>query len=280
MKTIKYILPIILSLLLISCSNDSEENSKNELQGLFKAKEFSNNSHVVEAYTSSGMLFTGYNDITLRILDKASNKYVENAQITWKPLMHMTSMMHSCPYSIVSKKSEFNTLYEGFIVFQMPGNDTEGWSLTIDYTVNGETFKISDDINVLKTDLKNVTVFTGSDEVRYVLAYIKPEEPEVAINELSMGLYKMENMMSFPVVENYKIELDPRMPSMGNHSSPNNEDLHFNSIERCYDGMLSLTMTGYWKLNLKLLNANNELIKGEEVTDTNEASSLYLEIEF
>ena len=35
----------------------------------------------------------------------------------------------------------------------------------------------------------------------------------------------MESMMSFPVVEDYKILLDPRMPSMGNHTSPNNEDL-------------------------------------------------------
>lgn len=280
MKTIKYLLPIFLTLLLISCSEDSDDNTIDELQGLVKTTELSNDSHIVEAYTASGLLFTGYNEITLRILDKASGKYIENAQITWKPVMHMTTMMHSCPYSAVTKDLEANTLYDGYIVFQMPGNDMEGWSLTINYTVNGEAFEVMDDINVLKTDLKTVSVFMGSDEVRYILAYMQPQEPEVAVNDVSMGLYKMENMMSFPMVENYKIKLDPRMPSMGNHSSPNNEDLHFNSVDKCYDGRLSLTMTGYWKLNLMLLNANNEVLKGEEVTETNEGSSLYVEIEF
>ncbi len=39
-------------------------------------------------------------------------------------------------------------------------------------------------------------------------------------------------------------------------------------------------MTGYWKLNLKLMNANDDVLKGEDVTDENEASSLYLELEF
>ncbi|MCF6308613.1 MAG: hypothetical protein L3J09_11775, partial [Flavobacteriaceae bacterium] len=71
-----------------------------------------------------------------------------------------------------------------------------------------------------------------------------------------------------------------RMPSMGNHTSPNNEDLTYNSASKMYDGKLSLTMTGYWKLNLILQNENNEVLKGEEVTEENESSSLYLEIEF
>lgn len=90
----------------------------------------------------------------------------------------------------------------------------------------------------------------------------------------------MENMMSFPVVENYAIKLDPRMPSMGNHSSPNNKDLAYNSASKMYEGKLSLTMTGYWKLNLMLYNANSEMLKGEKVTEDNESSSLFLEIEF
>ena len=100
------------------------------------------------------------------------------------------------------------------------------------------------------------------------------------INAITIGLFKMESMMSFPVVENFKINLDPRMPSMGNHSSPNNQDLVYNAITKLYDGKLSLTMTGYWKLNLILRNQNNEILKGEAVTEENEASTLFLEIEF
>jgi hypothetical protein len=86
--------------------------------------------------------------------------------------------------------------------------------------------------------------------------------------------------MRFPIVKNFTVKLDPRMPSMDNHSSPNNEDLTYNASSSMYDGKLSLTMTGYWKLNLMLYNTEAELLKGEEVTDTNESSSLFLELEF
>jgi hypothetical protein len=47
-----------------------------------------------------------------------------------------------------------------------------------------------------------------------------------------------------------------------------------------YHGDLSLTMTGYWVLNLKLLNDQDDLLKGEDVTEENIQSSLYLELEF
>ena len=87
-------------------------------------------------------------------------------------------------------------------------------------------------------------------------------------------------MMSFPAVENYTLTLDPRMPGMGNHSSPNNTALIYNSADQMYYADLSLTMTGYWVLNLKLLNENDEVLKGEDVTEDHTQSSLYLELEF
>ena len=70
------------------------------------------------------------------------------------------------------------------------------------------------------------------------------------------------------------------MPSMGTHSSPNNVDLTQVAAGGMYKGKLSLTMTGYWKINLQLLNANNEVLKGEAITDAVPASSIYFEIEF
>ena len=70
------------------------------------------------------------------------------------------------------------------------------------------------------------------------------------------------------------------MPSMGNHGSPNNVDLTQSLADEFYHGKLSLTMTGYWKINLQLANAAGTVLKGEEVTDQNPASSLFFEIEF
>ncbi|WP_321538517.1 hypothetical protein [Flavobacterium piscinae] len=120
----------------------------------------------------------------------------------------------------------------------------------------------------------------GTDNVRYIVALIDPRNPKVALNDMTVGVYKMENMMNFPVVNNYTLKIDPRMPSMGNHGSPNNLDLTQSDSDEFYHGKVSLTMTGYWKINLQLLNASDEVLKGEVVTETTESSSIFFEIEF
>jgi len=283
MKLLKYIFPILIAITIISCSSDDDNDTTdpiNEVEGLTMVQEISNDTHSIELFTKSGQLEQGYNDITIRIMDKATNEYVENATFMWMPMMHMEMMSHSCPKSSLMKVEGKETIYNGYIVFQMPENADEGWDLTFEYSINEENFEADDDISVPASDKQVVTAFMGADEVKYIVAYIEPQTPEVMVNDMTVGLYKMENMMSFPVGENYTIMLDPRMPSMGNHTSPNNEDLVYNATSSMYDGKLSLTMTGYWKLNLMLHNQDGELLKGEMVTDENESSSLFLEIEF
>ena len=282
MKLLKYLLPILLVATLISCTKDDDDVflPVNEVEDLTLIQEISNDTHTVEMYSISGNLSQGYNDITIRLKDKTTGDFVEDATFMWNPMMHMTQMMHSCPKSDLVKVSGMETIYNGYIVFQMAENADEGWDLTFDYTIDGEDFTAVGDISVPATDRKVVSVFMGTDDVRYIIAYEEPQSPEVMVNDVTFGLYKMENMMSFPVVEDFKIMLDPRMPSMGNHTSPNNEDLVYNAASNMYDGKLSLTMTGYWKLNLMLENQDGEILKGEEVTEDNESSSLYLEIEF
>ena len=142
------------------------------------------------------------------------------------------------------------------------------------------SYSASSEIDVEMSDKRKVSVFMGEDGTKYILALMEPFQPEVKINDVSMGLYKMENMFSFPVVKDYKIELDPRMPGMDNHSSPNNEDLIYSSEDQIYRGKLSLTMTGYWVLNLRLLDASGSLVKGEVIDENNPKSSLFLELEF
>src|SRR5690606_32788003 len=146
--------------------------------------------------------------------------------------------------------------------------------------IDGTYYSVTSDIIVMQSEYQNVTSFMGADDTRYLIAMIEPQTPKIAINKLKLSLIKMETMMSFPVVEDYKITLDPRMPGMGNHSSPNNTDLTYNLANKMYEGNLSLTMTGYWVLNLKLLNTLDEVLKGENVTEEHPKSSLYLELEF
>ncbi|MGE5944938.1 MAG: hypothetical protein ACM31G_11430, partial [Flavobacteriales bacterium] len=248
--------------------------------GLVQIQTLTNNTHTIELYNTNGEFLTGYNAISIRIKDNTSSKYIENASISWSPVMEMPTMQHSCPKSTVTKASDKTTVYEGFIIYQMANLDGSGWSLNVNYNINGVDYSVTDAITVMQYENQNVTSFMGTDGSKYIIAMLEPKTPKIAINKLKVGLYKMENMMSFPAVENFTITLDPRMPGMGNHSSPNNANLTYNASDAMYHGDLSLTMTGYWVLNLKLLNSQNEVLKGEDVTAENIQSSLYLELEF
>lgn len=278
-KNIVAILAIALAF--TSCSdNDDNTPAVNELEGITKFKEITNTTHTIELYSHMGYLEQGYNEISLRIKDNTTGQYVKNAEVSWLPLMHMTMMTHSCPYSEVEKVTTEGTVYEGNVVFQMAQNTTEYWDLKIDYTINGTEYSATSVIDVPASAKQRVTTFTGSDNVKYILAYVEPHHPKVALNDITVGVYKMESMMNFSVVDNYKVKIDPRMPSMGNHGSPNNVDLTQSASDGLYHGKLSLTMTGLWKINLQLLNASDVVLKGETVTDAVPASSIYFEIEF
>ncbi|GAA4895101.1 hypothetical protein GCM10023311_19770 [Flaviramulus aquimarinus] len=270
------------ALFTVSCSTDDNNDTPitNDVEGLLKVQDIVNSTHTIELFNTIGNFKTGYNNVIIRIKDNTTNNYIKNATLSWIPMMQMPSMQHSCPKSEITKTEGKETIYEGFVIYQMTNLDGYGWSLTVNYAIDGSDYTASDDVVVLQSEKHNTISFKGSDDNQYIIALIAPNDPKIAINNLKLGLFKMENMMTFPVVEDYTIALDPRMPSMGNHSSPNNTDLSYNNEDQMYYGDLSLTMTGYWVLNLKLINTLNEVIKGEDVTETYEKSSLYLELEF
>jgi len=281
MKTLKYLSVLFVALLTFSCSSDDDTNPLiiDEIDGLVKTQELSNSTHILELYTQKGVLEQGYNAISIRIKDKNTNHFITNASVNWNPMMYMTGMQHSCPKSEVVKTIGKQTLYNGYIVFQMASHDSEYWELTINYSIDQVDYSVNQIIQVDTSNKQRITSFMGTDNQRYVLALIEPSSARVALNDMVVGLFKMENMMDFSVVNNYTIKIDPRMPSMGNHGSPNNVDLT-QKTDGFYHGKLSLTMTGYWKINLQLLNQSDDVLKGEEVSDENQSSSLYLEVEF
>lgn len=266
--------------LFTSCSKSDDEPVVNELSGLTKIKEITNDTHIIELYNTKGALQQGYNEISLRIKNKLNGSYEKTATVTWQPIMHMSMMSHSCPFSAVQKTTANGTLYKGYVVFQMAQNNTEYWDIKLDYTIDGVAYSITSVIDVPASEHKNITTFTGTDGAKYVMAYMAPETPKVAVNDFKVGLWKMQSMMSFTVVDGYQVNIDPRMPSMGNHGSPNNVNATQIKAGDFYAGKLSLTMTGYWKINLQLLNVAGEVIKGEAITETQTDSSIYFDLEF
>lgn len=279
MNFLKYTSIFMLILLAMSCKKDSPIDNTAKTANLILVKTVANGSHNIKIYTENGKLQTGYNKIYLQLAN-ADGSLINNAQFTWKPLMHMMSMQHACPYSAITKVADKNTLYQGYIVFQMAGNVSEYWELQFDYTIGSATYTASSKIDVTATAKRNLVSFMGTDNTRYVIAMVTPTTPKAAINDMQAMVFKMQDMMTFPIVDGYTVKIDPRMPGMGNHGSPNNAHLTQNSTNKIYQGKLSLTMTGYWKINLQLANAAGTVVKGEEVTSTNEASSIYFEVEF
>lgn len=276
---------ICLALAFTSCSKDDDHHEETEhkhevITGITKFQELTNDTHIIELYSHHGSLKIGFNQVFFRIKNKSTNTYITDAIVTWMPLMHMTMMKHSCPKSTPKIATDRAGFYEGYFVFQMAQNETEYWDLKIDYTIAGTSYSVTDKIDVANSSKKIINTFTGTDGTKYIVAYMEPHHPKVAVNNAAFGLFKMQDMMNFPIVDNYTIKIDPRMPSMGNHGSPNNVDLTQDATDKFYYGKLSLTMTGYWKINLQVLNDKNEVLKGEEVTDINPASSLYFELEF
>ncbi len=284
MKTLlKNILVIfVMTIAFTSCSSDDDATTPtvNELDGLTKFKEIINTTHTIELYSHTGTTVQGYNEIKLRIKSNANNQYVKNAEVSWLPMMHMAMMNHSCPNSAVEKVTADGTLYEGYIMFQMAQNATEYWDLKIDYTIDNVAYSMTSVIDVPASIKRTVNTFMGSDGVRYLVAYVDPHHPKVAVNDLVVGVWRMQDMMTFPIVDGYTVKIDPRMPSMGNHSSPNNVHATQTTTGDLYNGKLSLTMTGYWKINLQLAQPDGTIVKGEEITSTVTDSSIYFEIEF
>lgn len=286
MKILKYILPLfLLTLIFFGCSKDDDDKIppiQNPMEGFHKVHEMISLDYMIEIYSEKPRLEVGYNNISIRIKDLTSGNYLNQAAPTWQPIMDMGDMEHGAPFSALSPMDD-GTVYNGHIVFTMAGDHHHGWELMINFTVDGHTVGLVDHISVNETvnGLVNTQVFTGTDGIDYVLAYMEPQLPEVAINDMEAILYQMEeDMMTFNIVENYTVDIDPRMPSMGNHSSPNSVSLTYNSSTKTYMGKLSLSMTGYWKINMQLKDASGEVVKGEAVTEDHPTSSLYFEIEF
>lgn len=274
----KYVKVVLFVVLTISCSKEHIVKPTSELDGLKMVNSFENGTHTIALYTSTGNFQTGYNKIFLQIKN-TDGSLIDDATVSWTPVMQMQDMEHSCPASSITKSANAIHTYTGFIVFQMAGSASEHWELKINYTIDGKTYAAKTPVKVVAAPKRVVESFEGSDHNNYVLALVEPSAPQVAINDMKAVLYKMESMMNFKQVDHFKIKIDPRMPGMGNHSSPNNIDLT-EGKDNMYEGKLSLTMTGYWKINLQLEDAAKNIVKGEPITDDHESSSIFFELEF
>lgn len=251
---------ILLLSILAGCKKDENpEPDPSNTEGLV---------YVGQAYTDQGSLLiklyaedsltSSYNNLYLEVRDSATNAVISNAEITLLPQMIM--MGHAAPFENPSSSAAVNGLFPCAVVFQMPGD--MGWTLDVtakDLATNNEgTARI--DFSVSTPTLTRTSVITAlNDGSKIIISYLQPKEPKVGMNDFEITLHRKETMMSFPAVENYTVEIEPEMPSMG-HGSPNNVNpVHTGNGH--YKGQVNFTMTGEWYINLRIMD-------GTEAVDT------------
>ncbi|PRD54737.1 hypothetical protein [Sphingobacterium gobiense] len=250
----------------------------------------------------NGTFYKGYNEIRLKVLDSQTRKETNATDVTLLPIITKANgNKNSCPhrYNLVYRTD--GNYFSGYSVFTSESLANEAWELHIRFAINNKTYTTNQRITVQEQTNKNLntTMFIGKDDEQYVIALVSPQRPKVGENELIAGIYKYTkpttspgdypdpSQFSYTEVNNYILQLDPRMPepSMGNHSSPNNEDL-VQRNDGLYRGVVNYTMTGNWTLNFIMLNQNGKILKGTNVpTDFTPGiegvkSELYLDILF
>ncbi len=289
MKFLKLNIFLILTLLFTACSNDDDTpivTPDNETADLTLLTTFENATHNLEIYSKAEALKVGYNQIYFRLTDKNQQPKTD-INFTWTPTMSMmmngNTHQHSTPYSAITKVKGKSTLYTGSIVFIMPSSDMDTWTLEFTYTSNGQTYTVSDDVEVISstsTYHKSLISTTGNDDQQYILALVQPEQPIIGVNPMQVALYKSINHgMDFKQVEGFTLLVDPRMPAMGYHSAPGNEALT-QGTDGFYHGKVGFSMSGYWEVNLVMKSADGTVVKGEPFSEDQPASSLQFKIEF
>jgi len=240
-----------LTLSLAACEKDEDPGpEKVNLQSIVKAG--SQAGHFTVELLAKETLFQGYNKLYLDIRKNSGNSRVTQASVKLLPLMHMTMMTHAAPAENPKDIPNDDGYFEGAVVFIMPSNPDEGWTLEVALDAGGEKDTVSLAIPEVKglEEAREFNVVSEATGRTYFVSLVEPSAPKVGLNEIEFTVHYRENMLSFPAAEDLSIAIEPEMPSM-NHGSPNNVNpVHTGNGH--YKGKVNFTMTGWWRVNIDL----------------------------
>lgn len=288
----------LIAALFSACDKDgnTEPVIPDPTEGLKKVRDFADGNYTVTAWNETGELRLGYTKVYFTVQNK-TGAFIENAELSAFPEMDMGMMKHSTPRAEITKVAG-KALYETYYAFLMYSGQGDGkWYYDLEYTISdalSSNYTVGGSFGNEEIDVKNVfrpdgkterkviqllVAVDGSDK-RYVVTLVEPQKPTVGVNDVTAYIHERIDANTYNPVENFTLKLDPRMPSMENHSSPNNVDLTWDVAGKIYRGKVNFSMTGYWTLNLILQNDRGETLYGNVITGDTAASSLLFEIEF
>lgn len=236
----------------------------------------------VNVYSRTGTLHTGYNDLYFVATKASSGNYIKFLDITnLTPLMFMSkmNMYHSTPTFGEVGTFDLNlvAVKHGWVSFLMNTSEAGSWSLAFDAEVlkrKGSLEATGITVNALPEGQVWLKSFKVGDDT-FFLSLVNPTEWNTGTNNIKAYVSKKSNPITTPyalATETFTVEIDPRMPDMGNHTSPNNTPL-VKQRDGSYQGTINLTMTGLWRIHLKVKDADGNVVAGGE-----DQSSLYWDV--
>jgi hypothetical protein len=182
------------------------------------------------------------------MVDTLDEKPLDGTLVTL-PMMDMGTMKHSAPYEKGTSTME-NGYYKTVVYFIMPGEATQ-WTLNFNFTNNTKTGMGSLGVKVVSSKPVRVTstIMPLDDSAKVFITLIDKGWQE-GLNDFELVLHKRETMMSFPAIEDYTIEVEPEMPTMGHGSLNNVNPVHTSNGH--YKGKINLSMSGPWLIHLKI----------------------------
>ena len=240
----------------------------------------------VYAYSKTGSFHVGYNDIYFVVTKKKNGNYVKNydiTEITPHMLMVKMNMTHSTPVSdeVESFNEDYLAVKRGWISFIMATSDAGSWTLAFNYSIlgsNGTSSEADITVDALPAGQEWVKSFKAGNDTYYV-SVVNPLDWKTGKNAFTAFISKKSTPATTPygfAGEQFVIEIDPRMPDMGNHTSPDNEALSLQG-DGSYLGTVNLTMTGRWRIHLTVKDNQGNVVAGGDDLDEG-YSSLYFDV--
>lgn len=240
----------------------------------------------VFAYSKTGTFHVGYNDLYFVATKKQSGNYVKNFAISdLTPQMYMVKMdkYHSTPVSsgVTSFNDNYLAVKRGWISFLMSSSNMGSWTLSYAVSVlgsNGNLEKTAVTVDALPEGQDWVKSFK-QDNQTYYLSLVNPSDWTVGGNEIVAYVSQQSAQGTAPyglAEKKFTVDIDPRMPDMGNHTSPDNRSLT-RLGDGSYKGYINLTMTGQWRIHLTVRDAQGNIVAGGDNLDSG-YSSLYWDV--
>jgi hypothetical protein len=189
------------------------------------------------------------------------------------------NMYHSTPVSDKSRIVNYDYLAvkRVWVSFLMNTSENGSWTYSYEVDVLGKTGGVEKKdivVNALPDGQVWLKSFKVGDDT-FFLSLVNPTDWKTGANNIKAYVSKKSNPITTPyalAAETFTVDIDPRMPDMGNHTSPNNTPL-VKQEDGSYQGTINLTMTGLWRIHLKVKDNEGNVVAGGE-----EGSTLFWDV--